>query len=393
MQNTEETIDLKSLLTKVKEGVEEAMPGRYWVRAEVNSLRISAGHCYIELSQTEDSVMVAKVRAVIWRSAYTSLSTFFSEVTGSSLQTGMQVLVRVQVTFSQLYGMALVINDIDPQFTVGAQELEKRKTIERLTKEGLLDRQSKLSLVPLPRRLAVISSEGAAGYGDFMRHLHDNPYGFAFETVLYPSTVQGASAVSSIVSSLKEAASKEYDAVTIIRGGGSSSELSCFDDYTLAVAIAQCPCPVVTAIGHDRDYHIADMVAFKYVKTPTALADEFLSSYIAEDQAILSYADRIRFAYTGKAESERSRLDAFRMRIKSGTVAAIRAAASTVDLIQTRIESADPRRLLSRGYALVSDSEGVALKSARGCSVGDEITVLLADGTMECTVTKVDNKQ
>ena len=205
--------------------------------------------------------------------------------------------------------------------------------------------------------------------------------------------MQGASAVSSIVSSLKEAASKEYDAVTIIRGGGSSSELSCFDDYTLAVAIAQCPCPVVTAIGHDRDYHIADMVAFKYVKTPTALADEFLSSYIAEDQAILSYADRIRFAYTGKAESERSRLDAFRMRIKSGTVAAIRAAASTVDLIQTRIESADPRRLLSRGYALVSDSEGVALKSARGCSVGDEITVLLADGTMECTVTKVDNKQ
>ena len=215
---------------------------------------------------------MADIRAMIWKWNYPQLKAFFESETGQPLQAGITVLVRVQVHFDPVFGMSLFIDDIDPAFTVGEQALARKKAIERLTAEGYLDMQRELVLPRLPYRLAVITSKTAAGYGDFRKHLLENEAGYAFQVDLYEALVQGDSAPASMISALQEAQERPYDAVLILRGGGGVTDLSCFDDYDLAVAIATCPVPVVTAIGHERDYHIADMVANRFVKTPTALA-------------------------------------------------------------------------------------------------------------------------
>lgn len=253
------------------------------------------------------------------------------------------------------------------------KEKERLATIERLKKEGLLDRQKSLEMTALPYRLAVVSAPDAAGYRDFERHLKGNAYGFVLETVLYEAVMQGASAPESISDALKAAASAEkpFDAVLVLRGGGSNLDLSCFDDYRLASAIATCPVPILTAVGHDQDFHICDMVAWRYVKTPTALADTFIEIYADEDQYISSFAGRLKTAFLNKISLMGSR----------------------VDVLESRIAGADPRRILSRGYALVVDDGGVVMKNAAGHSAGDNVKVMFADGTLDCRVTGIQLKQ
>ena len=277
-------MDLLELQLHIKEGVAEAFPGRYWVKAEIASWSPrSNGHCYLSLTQSRGGRPVAEARAMIWKWNYPIHKSVFEEKTGQPLQAGITVLVRVQVSFSELYGISLFIDDIDPAFTLGEKALERKRSIERLTAGGYMEMQKELALPEIPYRLAVITSKTAAGYGDFRNHLLNNPDGYVFRLDLLEALMQGEQAPASIISALLEAGGKEYDAVLILRGGGSELDLACFDDYELAVAIATCPVPVVTAIGHDRDVHIADMVANTSVKTPTALADLFLDALRAQD--------------------------------------------------------------------------------------------------------------
>ena len=181
-----EYIDLYTLQNSLKLGLEDLFPEKLWVRAEIASVSLKAnGHCYMDLSQNGPDGIIARAKAVIWRSKYYALNQFFVAATGSSLQAGMSVLVRVQVTYSELYGLTLTVDDLDPQFTLGEQELEKRRTIAKLEEEGLLDRQKELVPAVLPYALAVITARDAAGFGDFSRHLHGNEYGFAFRTDLF----------------------------------------------------------------------------------------------------------------------------------------------------------------------------------------------------------------
>ena len=185
-------IDLYELNSRLKAGVESVFPGKVWLKAEISALKARpAGHCYMELSQTSDAGLVAKAQAVIWSSKFRFIAPFFKSVTGSDLSEGMNVLVQVSVNFSQLYGLSLVIDDIDPSFTVGEKERIRRQTIERLEKEGLMDLQKELALPVLPYRLAVISAPDAAGYRDFTKHLCENEYGFVFSPELFPATMQG----------------------------------------------------------------------------------------------------------------------------------------------------------------------------------------------------------
>ena len=259
-----------------------------------------------------------------------------------------------------------MVDEIEPRFTLGAAELERRKTLEKLEKEGLLDAQQALSLPDLPYALAVISASTAAGYGDFVRHLEGNAYGFAFGVELFEAAMQGEAAPQSIADALQrvETSPKPFDAVLILRGGGSAGDLSCFDDYGLCFAIATCPLPVFTAIGHERDRHIADRVAFRAVKTPTALADEFIDAFAAEDEHLLALLSGLRM-------SALSRLSAEEQRVRG---------------LSERIAASDPRRVLERGYSLVTDGKGVVLKRAGGISEGDEIEVLFRDGRLKCLV-------
>lgn len=387
-----EFLDLLQFQSRLKEGVECLFPNRLWLRAEVSSIKARpGGHCWLELSQSDDTGLVAKASAVVWSSKYRFLAPYFESVTGSPLQEGMVILVEIQVSYSQLYGLSLIINDIDPEYTLGLKELERQRTIARLQSEGLIGLQKELDLPVLPYRLAVISAEDAAGFRDFVKHLEENPYGFKMEVTLFPALMQGAECPGSIVSALDSVLESDepYDLVLIMRGGGSKLDLACYDDYELSAVIAQFPLPVFTAIGHDQDYHVCDMVVYSYLKTPTALADELISIYEDEDAALTSFVSRIRLAAAAKISAAESRIDMLKARLLSLMAMKIAQHEAALKVMEARIAAADPRRLLERGYVLALDGDGVVIKSAAGRKTGDNVVLMFPDGSLECTVDNV----
>lgn len=429
-----EYIDLLELQTRIKEGIQDAFPGRYWVKAEISSWSPRAnGHCYLTLTQSRAGKPVAESRAMIWKWNYTQIVRYFEEATGQKLQAGITVLVKVQVSFSELYGISLYIEDIDAAFTLGEQALERKRAIERLTKDGYMDMQKELAIPDIPQRLAVITSKTAAGYQDFRNHLLNNPDGYAFTLHLYEATMQGEQAPSSIADALSEAQEKDYDAILILRGGGSETDLLCFDDFNLAIAIATCPAPVVTAIGHDKDVHIADMVAHESVKTPTALADLFLDALAAAEDAARDLVRRIAQAAMRLAGAQELRLEsldsaihrAIRGRVaalevqlqrsigritkgltqKYSDVARLRDTAvhriqfaaqarigsevSRVALKEAVITGSDPRKILGLGYVLVTGKDNKILKTVDRVAVGDRIGVRFNDGSLTAKVDEI----
>ncbi len=436
-------IDLLALQTRIKESITDAFPGRYWVKAEIASWSPrSNGHCYLSLSQSRSGKSIAEIRAMIWKWKYPLLTQSFESSTGQRLQAGLTVLVQVTVSYSELYGISLFVEDIDPAFTLGEQALERKKAIEKLTAQGYMEMQKELALPDLPYRLAVITSKTAAGYQDFRHHLLDNPEGYAFQLDLFEALMQGEQAPASIMEALEEAGEKNYDAVLLLRGGGSELDLACFDDYDLAVAIATCPVPVVTAIGHDKDVHIADMVAHASVKTPTALADLFLEAYEAQDAILDRLAQRIggslqrlvsgselRVAQADAAirqavqrrigqldvllQRSMSRIsrgllhkyaDVARLkdnavhRVQFAAQARVSAEVSKVALKEALIKASDPRSILALGYVLVTGKDNKVLKTVDKVSRGDRIGVRFSDGSLTAKVDeiysdKIDNNQ
>ena len=384
-------LELTELLARIKEGVEDAFPDRYWVKAEIGSWSPRAnGHCYLNLTQSDRGKPVADIRAMIWKWHFPQLKAFFEQESGQPLQAGITVLVRVQVSFSEMFGMSLFIDDIDPAFTVGEQALAKKKAIEKLTAGGYLEMQQELAIPRLPYRLAVITSKTAAGYGDFRRHLLENEAGYAFRLDLYEALMQGEQAPASIIAALAEAQEQPCDAILILRGGGSEMDLACFDDYDLAVAIATCAAPVVTAIGHDRDFHIADLVANRSVKTPTALADLFLDAYAAEDALLDDLQARVRRAVADRLGGMLRKVDSLAQRLRFAAGARIDRARAALDLKEALIKASDPRKILSMGYALVTGGDGKVLKSVAPVAAGDRIGVQFADGTITAVAEKVE---
>ncbi len=427
-------IELLELQQRIKEGLATAFPGRYWVKAEISSWSPrSNGHCYLTLSQSRGGDPIAESRAMIWKWQLPQLQQFFQQAAGQPLQAGITVLVRVQVNFSELYGISLFIDDIDPAFTLGELALERKRAIEKLSSLGYMEMQKELALPDLPYRLAVITSKTAAGYQDFRNHLLDNPEGYAFRLDLFEALMQGEQAPSSIIEALEDAGEKPYDAILILRGGGSELDLACFDDFDLAVAIASCPVPVVTAIGHDKDVHIADMVAHISVKTPTALADLFLEAYEAQDaildrlsrriggglgrlvgdselrvsraEAAISRAVQRRFssmemmlqrtvgriskALVGKYSDVARLCDKASHAIVFAASSRVGLEVSALALREARITSTDPRNILSLGYVLVTGKDRKVLKSVKKVSVGDSIGVRFSDGSLSATVDKI----
>ena len=431
-------IDLLELQARIKESIADAFPGRYWVKAEIASWSPRAnGHCYLSLSQSRGGKSIAEARAMIWSWKYLQLTQFFEASTGEKLQAGITVLVQVQVNFSELYGVSLFIENIDPAFTLGEKALERKKAIEKLAAEGYMDMQKELALPDLPYRLAVITSQTAAGYQDFRKHLLNNPEGYAFRLDLFEALMQGEQAPASIMDALEEAGEKGYDAVLLLRGGGSELDLACFDDFDLAVAIATCPVPVVTAIGHDKDVHIADMVAHSSVKTPTALADLFLEAYEAQDAVLDRLGQRVAAAVLRIASREELRLGTLDARVhraiqgrvsaleillqrsigriskglllKYADVARLREGAahrvqfaaqarvssevSRVALKEALIKASDPRNILALGYVLVSGKDNKVLKTVEKVAKGDRIGVRFSDGSLTAQVDEIYSNQ
>ena len=274
------------------------------------------------------------------------------------------MLVRVQVNYSVLYGLSLVIYDIDPSFTVGELELARQRTIAKLEAEGMFEMNGQLPLPLLPRRLAVISSETAAGWRDFVRHLDGNEYGFRFCLQLFPALMQGEAAPASIIAALDAVAAEldavpgAFDAVLILRGGGGAMDLVCFDDYDLAVNVAQFPLPVLTAIGHDHDYHIIDRVAHTHVKTPTALADWLVDRFASEAWRIDTLLQRLHLAVRTHATAQLGALDAMKLRVEHAMLDRHADALHRLDVLERRIDAVNPQRALERGFLIALDKHG-----------------------------------
>ena len=432
---------MAQLLQRVRGAVAETFPRPVWVKAEIHELKIHGnGHCYMELVEkgTGREMFSAKAQAVIWRSRRSLVEAAFYQGTGHRLEAGMTVLVLVRVQYSEVYGMSLSIEDIDPAFTLGEVELARQRTLERLRREGMLDMNSTLPLPRLPRRFALITSESAAGYGDFMHHLYDNGYGFRFYTRLYPAPMQGPTAPGGIISALEAVmadveAGGVYDAVLLLRGGGAVADLACFDDYDLAVNIAQFPLPVMVAVGHERDTHICDMVAARSVKTPTALADLIVNAFVEEDASLTALGDRLRSSVmlrldgmrqrleqtarrlgsgtemrcrlernrmdmllmrmrkgvTLRSGNERNGLDILWMRVKSGTVLRLKAESGRLDMLELRVRKGDPVAMLRPGSAYVLRNSRPVV-SVADLAPGDRLDLMLRDGTARCLVESVN---
>lgn len=265
---------------------------RFWVTAEITGMRLSRGHCYLQLAEKDENGTTPKAefRGNIWSFQYERLSQRFFRMTGSPLKENLEVLICVEVKYHERYGLSLIIHDIDPAYTMGRMEMEKRQTLERLRKEGYIDRNRQLPLPLVPQRIALISAEDTRGYEDFMNRITNHPGNYRFEVTLYNSLLQGDLAAGDIIAQLNRISADRvtagYDIVALVRGGGAVSGMECFNNYSLAVAIATSPLPVITGIGHHSDNSVADAVAALHRMTPTDVANFFVEQATAFEAEI-----------------------------------------------------------------------------------------------------------
>lgn len=284
-------ISLLELNKSIQEKIKLNFPETIWVVAEISELKVNRnGHCYIELIE-KDAItenIIAKNRATIWAFTFRMLKPYFESITGHQITSGLKVLVQVSVEFHELYGFSLNITDIDPNYTLGDLVQKKAETLRKLEEDGIINMNKELNFPLVPQKIAIISSETAAGYQDFINQLINNKYGFKYYHKIFPAIMQGLQAEESIINTLEKIFQFEefFDIIVIIRGGGSQADLNCFNNYFLASNVAQFPVPVITGIGHEKDESIVDLVAHKKLKTPTAVAEFIIEKTLEFEQAI-----------------------------------------------------------------------------------------------------------
>ena len=411
-------LSLQELQQRIKSAIEDSLPLPVWVVAEISDLKVNSysGHCYMELVEKAEAVRggtstpKAQARAVIWRNQYAMLSAYFLSQTGSRLQVGMKILAKVMVTYHELYGLSLQISDIDPTYTLGEVERQKQITISQLKADGVWDMNRELSLPTPIQRIAIISSATAAGYQDFCREIADG--GYDFRLTLFEAVVQGERAEDSVIDALSRIAEREeeFDVAVLIRGGGSTSDLSCFNSYRLCAYVAQFPLPVLTGIGHLKDESVADMVAHTPLKTPTAVAAWLTQQMQSLEGWLESAEQELKDVVMAKLQRENLRLERLEGEIKAQSQIYWQRTLSRLELYQgqlhtlteqillrekERLRSLDqivashsPKRIMQLGFAVVRQASG-AITSAQGLSVGERVQIEFAQGAIEAEVKRV----
>jgi exodeoxyribonuclease VII large subunit len=339
------------------------------------------------VEKSENGILAAKMRATCWSNVYALLSAYFAQETGQSLHVGLQVLLEVSVEYHAVYGLSLNVWSIDPTYTLGDLAKQRQATIRQLTEDGVMELQRALEVPSLPRRVAVISSADAAGYGDFCDQLKHNRFGFAFVTQLYPAVVQGDTAARSIINALGAIAAQEeeWDVVVIIRGGGASTDLSCFDDYMLASHCAQFPLPIVAGIGHTRDVSVVDMVVHTSVKTPTAAAEWLVDRVAEQVERVGGLQLRLERAVQGAVNKEKNRLVVYHQRMMSAVYQSLAREKGKLNLWQKTVELHSPERIYRMGYSLTTVN-GKVVRGAQDVVKGDVIETHLRDGVIQSEV-------
>ena len=309
-----EKLSLTELQLIIRDSLYLTLPEAYWVIAEISELKENyAGHCYLELIEKhpDEKNVRARVKAIIWSNRYRFLRAFFENSTGESLREGLKILIKIKVEYHELYGLSLIISDIDPAFTIGEMAMKRQLVIKKLEQEGVFSMNKELDFPIVPQRIAIISSKNAAGYSDFINHLRGNSVGYVFYSALIETSMQGTETEQGVISALDKIALNAhlFDLTVIIRGGGSQTDLSWFDNYNIAYHVTQFPLPVITGIGHDKDISVTDMVAYRSLKTPTAVADFLIDSVAATDNHIIEMSSEIIGSSKIIIEKNRNRID------------------------------------------------------------------------------------
>lgn len=408
-----EALSLYDLNALVRRSLEQCLPDEYWVQAELSDVRTnSTGHCYLEFIQKDprSNNLIAKARGTIWANVYRLLKPYFEESTGQAFVSGIKVLVQVTVSFHELYGYSLTVQDIDPTYTLGDMARWRREILKQLEEEGVLTLNKELEMPVLPQRIAVVSSPTAAGYGDFCHQLKNNSRGFFFHTELFPALMQGDRVEESVLSALDAILNRQedFDAVVIIRGGGATSDLSGFDTYLLAAACAQFPLPIITGIGHERDDTVLDSVAHTRVKTPTAAAEYLIncmdlaadelevlisqlhesvrSRLTEEHRKLISYRNRIPSAVVRRVSDAKLALLTTRKDISLAVQTLLSRQRHRLELLQQRLADASPEKMLARGYSITL-KDGKVVKNGDVLQLNDEIVTRLYQGEIVSIVT------
>jgi len=437
---SDKRLTLYELNSLVREVIECEMPNEYWVEAELSECRESRGHCYMELIQKDEqnATPIAKASAKCWASKWMLVRPYFERTTGQHLHAGMKVLLKVYPQFHEAFGFSWIVTDIDPTYTLGDMAHKRQEIIRQLKEEGVFDLQKELQLPLFCQHIAVISSQTAAGYGDFCNQLADNPYGFLFQTQLFPATMQGEGVEKSIIAALEQVYNYQlsiinypFDCVVIIRGGGATSDMSGFDTLALAENVANFPLPIITGIGHDRDESILDMVSHLRVKTPTAAAAllidhlKMVLDAINDAQDTIVHLTRqklttldaqllsiqeilpklfsmVKTRQTARLETlfsqmlstmqqkmvtQQNRIEAIESRIPMVLSRNMMEKRHLLEMMEEKTRSLDPTLLLQRGYSITLH-QGKVVKDASALTLGDEIETRLASGKITSKVIK-----
>ena len=386
---SEKHISLFELNRLLRETIESELPDEYWVEAELSECCESRGHCYMELIQKDErtATPIAKASAKCWASKWAVVRPYFERTTGQQLHAGMKVLLKVYAQFHEAYGFSWIVTDIDPTYTLGDMARKRQEIIRQLKEEGVFDLQKELSLPLFCQHIAVISSETAAGYGDFCNQLSNNAYGFQFQTWLFPAIMQGEGVEQSIIQALNRinAVSDEFDCAVIIRGGGATSDMSGFDTLALAENVANFPLPIITGIGHDRDESILDMISFQRVKTPTAAA-EFLISHLSEVLEVVNDSqERITRLFSIVKTRQEAKIDALYNQISMILMRNLAEKRHRLEILEEKTRSLDPQVLLKRGYSITLHN-GKAVRDPQQLQKGDEIETRIEKGTIKSII-------
>ena len=380
---------LRQLNLLVREAIEDALPDEYWVEAELSECRENSGHCYMELIEKDErsNTPVARASAKCWRQTWLMAKPYFERTTGQPLRAGMKVLLRVYAQFHEAYGFSWIVTDIDPTYTLGDMARKRQEIIRQLKEEGVFDLQRELHIPTFAKRIAVISAQNAAGYGDFCRQLEDNDYGFRFEVTLFPAIMQGEQVETSVISALNNVYERihDFDVVCILRGGGASADLSGFDTLALAENVAQVPWPIITGIGHDRDESILDMISHTRVKTPTAAA-AFLIDHLRNVWERISQLAMLIPTLALRVLSEsRHRIELLENRLPVAIERRMTTQRNLLENLTIKLQGFDPQLLLSRGYSITLHN-GRAVRDPKQLKPGEEIETRVEKGTIKSIV-------
>ena len=350
---------LSELQEKIQSVLEDHLEPNYHLIAEIGSIQENRnGHAYLELIEKDRKTdqLKAKARANIWAYTYRMLKPYFQTVTGDELSEGMKVSLTVNVSFHAVYGISLNITDIDPEYTLGDIERKRLEVLRRLDAEGVSNMNKETVLPEVPQSIALISSDTAAGYEDFMNQITNNAFGYRFDIELFQAVMQGNQAPESIVKALDEInlRSEEFDAVVIVRGGGSKSDLACFDEYWTAVNIAQFPLPVITGIGHERDLSIADTVAYKKLKTPTAAAEYLINKLEDYETQIDEHYEYFLQIINRRISDEKQMLEKLSGNLSATAKGHIRNGLKAFDYAEEKLKTTS-KYFFKRAYRLLSE--------------------------------------